>query len=69
MPFYKGGDLFIHIQSAICFKEQRAKFYAAQVILGLAFLHEHKIIYRDLKPENIVMDEQGYISITDFGIC
>ncbi|MBN3296021.1 PKN2 kinase, partial [Amia calva] len=63
-----GGELFVHIQKAR-FSEPRAVFYAACVVLGLQFLHEHRIVYRDLKPENLVLDSEGYLKITDFGLC
>lgn len=44
-----------------------AKFYAAEVLLTIAYLHTQNVIYRDLKPENILLDAQGHIKITDFG--
>lgn len=48
---------------------QRAKFYAASVVLALGHLHSTGIVYRDLKPENILMDEFGYVCLTDFGMA
>ena len=49
--------------------EQVCKYYAAQVVLALKYLHyEIKTIYRDLKPENILIDQDGFIWLTDFGL-
>jgi len=45
------------------------KFYALQLILAIGYLHKKNIIYRDLKSENILLDEFGYISITDYGLA
>lgn len=50
------------------FTEERARFYACQVIHALGYLHSHNIIYRDLKPENILMDDSGYVMLSDFGM-
>ena len=48
--------------------EKQAKFYFAEILEAISYLHENNILYRDLKPENIVIDEQGHIKLTDFGL-
>ncbi|KAM4578309.1 serine/threonine-protein kinase N2-like isoform 2-T2 [Fundulus diaphanus] len=68
MEYLPGGDLMIHIHSDV-FSEAQTRFYSACVLLGLEFLHLNKIIYRDLKLDNILMDAEGYVKITDFGLC
>ena len=58
MELLKGGTLLNYIKKQKKFTESMTKFYAAQVVLGLEYLHyEIKTIYRDLKPENILLDE------------
>ena len=69
MAFMKGGALFYHLQQSKKFSEERARFYAAQIYLGLEHLHLRNIVYRDLKPENILMDEYGNVYLTDFGMA
>jgi serine/threonine protein kinase len=69
MDCYTGGELFYHLRHKGRFSEEIAKFYLAQIVLSLEFLHNKKIIYRDLKPENIVLDKTGYIKLTDFGLA
>ena len=44
------------------------KFYVSQIILAISYLHQNGIIYRDLKPENVLIDRDGYIKLTDFGL-
>ena len=51
------------------FNENLAKFYLVEIILGLDYLHSKNIVYRDLKPENLLLDEEGHIALTDFGLA
>lgn len=66
--YMSGGELFWHLQKEGRFKEDRAKFYIAELILALEHLHNHDIVYRDLKPENILLDANGHIALCDFGL-
>ena len=50
------------------FSERVAKFYFAEIVLALEYLHQNNIFYRDLKPENILLDVDGHIKLADFGI-
>ena len=63
-----GGDLFYHLRKKIHMTEKEAKFYGAELILALDYLHTKGYIYRDLKPENILIDSEGHLKLTDFGL-
>lgn len=64
-----GGELFTILRRRRYFDEPTSRFYAACVIEGFDYMHSKDIIYRDLKPENLVLDNLGYLKITDFGFA
>ncbi|NXD45095.1 KS6B2 kinase, partial [Copsychus sechellarum] len=64
-----GGELFMQLEREGIFLEDTACFYLSEITLALGHLHSHGIIYRDLKPENIMLNSQGHIKLTDFGLC
>ncbi|OMP03867.1 hypothetical protein COLO4_10150 [Corchorus olitorius] len=68
--FCPGGELFALLdkQPMKFFKEESARFYAAEVVIGLEYLHCLGIIYRDLKPENILLQKDGHVVLTDFDL-
>ncbi|KAJ3401556.1 hypothetical protein HDU80_005917 [Chytriomyces hyalinus] len=67
--YLSGGELFYHLQRQGCFPEALSKFYTCELICALEYLHLNHIAYRDLKPENVLLDSQGHIALTDFGLC
>lgn len=71
MPYISGGDLYNYLQKQAHHRlsEKDTKFFIAQVVLAIQYLHDHNILYRDLKPENILIDNDGFIKLCDFGAC
>lgn len=68
LDYCAGGELFFHLGNEGRFDEHRSAFYAAQIVLALEHLHGQSIIYRDLKPENVLLDHNGNVRLTDFGL-
>jgi serine/threonine protein kinase len=68
LDYVPGGELFARLKEEHRFDESRVRLYAAEILLGLGFLHQHGFVYRDLKPENILVDRDGHLRITDFGL-
>ncbi|KAI9029812.1 camp-dependent protein kinase 10 [Phycomyces nitens] len=64
-----GGELFRHLRRAGRFTNEMTRFYTAEIVLAIEYLHSKGIVYRDLKPENLLLDCQGHIKITDFGFA
>ncbi len=65
-----GGDVRFHLSRETFFDEQRVRFYAASIVLGLEYLHAapRRILHRDIKPDNLLLDEHGYCHLTDFNV-
>ena len=66
--FMQGGEMFFHLHKEKRFSNEKARFYIIEIILAIEFLHKHNMLYRDLKPENIMVDSNGHIKLTDFGL-
>lgn len=75
LDLLSGGDLRYHLNKNRKFNEKQTskslnlEFFTCCIILALEFLHSNKIIHRDLKPENLVLDNRGYVHLTDFGVA
>ncbi|KAK4449347.1 kinase-like domain-containing protein [Podospora aff. communis PSN243] len=69
LEYGQGGELFTHLSTERMFSEQTAAFYMGEMVLALAYLHETLgVVYRDLKPENCLLDAEGHLLLTDFGL-
>merc|ERR1719444_518980 len=68
MEYCPAVSFFFHLSRAGRFSEGRCKFYSAEIILAIEYLHSLTVIYRDLKPENLLLDGEGHSKVTDFGL-
>lgn len=68
LDFVNGGELFSHLRAKVRLPESAARLYAAELVLALDHLHRMGFIYRDIKPENILIDAEGHLRLTDFGL-
>jgi serine/threonine kinase 38 len=69
MEFLAGGDLMTLLMRKDILTEEESRFYIAETILAIESVHKHNYIHRDLKPDNILLDREGHIKLTDFGLC
>ncbi|KAK6352429.1 serine/threonine protein kinase psk1 [Orbilia blumenaviensis] len=69
LEYAQGGELFNYLAAERIFPEDTAAFYIAEIVLALDHLHRNVgVVYRDLKPENCLLDSQGHLLLTDFGL-
>uniref|UniRef100_A0A8C2YUL0 non-specific serine/threonine protein kinase n=1 Tax=Chinchilla lanigera TaxID=34839 RepID=A0A8C2YUL0_CHILA len=68
MESVNGGELFSHLLRQRVFSEDRTRFYGAEIVSALDCLHSGKVVYRDLKLESLMLDKDGHIKMTDFGL-
>ncbi|ESZ98360.1 cAMP-dependent protein kinase catalytic subunit [Sclerotinia borealis F-4128] len=70
LDYCPGGEVFSYLRKAKRFDENTARFYAAEIVLILEYLHEREgVAYRDMKPENLLLDAEGHIKLVDFGFA
>lgn len=71
LDYVPGGELFSYLRKFRRFDESMARFYAAEIVVVLQYLHEQQggVAYRDLKPENLLLDAEGHIRLVDFGFA
>ena len=68
LELVEGGELFDRIVAEGRLSEENARFYFKQLMVGMAYCHGLGICHRDLKPENLLLDADGNLKITDFGV-
>lgn len=69
MDYIPGGDLMALLIKFGIFEESLAKFYISELVLAIESVHKLGFIHRDIKPDNILIDKNGHIKLTDFGLC
>lgn len=69
MDYIPGGDLMNLLVKLQIFDEKLAQFYIAELVMALESVHKMGFIHRDIKPDNILIDKNGHIKLTDFGLC
>jgi len=67
--FVQMGSLGTHVKKNRQLPNDTARFYAAQIVMAIQFLHAEHIIYRDLNPENVMLDRGHYVKLVDFGLA
>ncbi|KAK4859882.1 hypothetical protein QYF36_013495 [Acer negundo] len=69
MEYLPGGDIMTLLMREDILSEDVARFYIAESILAIHSIHQHKYVHRDIKPDNLILDKDGHLKLSDFGLC
>ncbi|PWZ10863.1 Serine/threonine-protein kinase CBK1 [Zea mays] len=69
MEYLPGGDIMTLLMREDTLTEHVARFYIAETILAIQSIHKHNYIHRDIKPDNLLLDKNGHMKLSDFGLC
>ncbi|KAH1065609.1 hypothetical protein J1N35_030596 [Gossypium stocksii] len=69
MEYLPGGDIMTLLMREDILSEDVARFYLAESILAIHSIHQHNYIHRDIKPDNLILDRNGHLKLSDFGLC
>ncbi|KAM0849281.1 hypothetical protein ACQ4PT_053816 [Festuca glaucescens] len=69
MEYLPGGDMMTLLMREDTLTENVARFYIAETVLAIESIHKHNYIHRDIKPDNLLLDKNGHMKLSDFGLC
>ncbi|CAL0316702.1 unnamed protein product [Lupinus luteus] len=69
MEYLPGGDMMTLLMRKDVLTEDEARFYVGETVLALESIHKHNYIHRDIKPDNLLLDKNGHMKLSDFGLC
>ncbi|BFI05078.1 serine/threonine kinase 38 [Marchantia polymorpha subsp. ruderalis] len=69
MEYLPGGDMMTLLMRKDTLTEDEARFYVAQSVMAIQSIHKHNYIHRDIKPDNLLLDKDGHMKLSDFGLC